>query len=60
MDAHELKFATKWTKRLEKEIVNLDARLHSEANHLKTSKFTKTIKNLHLSVQKLSYHAPTI
>jgi len=58
MDAHELKFATKWTKRLEKEIANLDARLHSQANHLKTS--TKTIKHLHLSVQKLSYHAPTI
>jgi hypothetical protein len=44
MDACELKIAKEWTKCLEKENVDLDAKLHSQVDDLKES--TKTIEHL--------------
>jgi hypothetical protein len=47
---------TKWTKQLEKENLDFNAKLCSQANDLK--KYIETIERLQLSVQELSSHAP--
>jgi hypothetical protein len=44
MDSHKFKIATDQTKRLEKEKMDLDVRLHSQVDDLKKS--TKTIEFL--------------
>jgi hypothetical protein len=56
MDAHELHIATKVTKHLEKENVNLDTKLCSQAEDLRKS--IETIERLQL--RELSYHVPII
>jgi hypothetical protein len=56
MDAHELHIATKPAKHLEKENVNLNTKLCSQAEDLRKS--TETIE--HLQLRELSYHVPII
>ncbi len=48
MDVHELKIAMEWAKRLEKENVDLDTKLHSQADDLK--EFIKTLERLQLNI----------
>jgi hypothetical protein len=49
MDAHEFIITTKRAKCLEKENVDLNARLHSQVDNLRES--TETIERLQLSIQ---------
>jgi hypothetical protein len=56
MDAHKLKIATKQTKRLEKENVDLNTKLSSQVANLRES--IKTIERLQLSIQEPSCHVP--
>jgi hypothetical protein len=48
MDVHELRIAMEWTKRLERENVDLDTKLHSQANDLR--EFIKTLKRRQLNI----------
>jgi hypothetical protein len=56
MDARELRITTERAECLEKENVDFNTKLHSQANDSRKS--IKTIERLQLSVQKLSCHAP--
>ncbi len=56
MDAHELKIAIQWAKRLEKENVDLYVGLCSHVDNLK--KPIETLECLQFNVQKLSFHTP--